>query len=122
MSNLTIMTGDQTGTTFELASRTLSVGRDPSRDIQIVDLKVSRKHAVIRLLDNQHAITPTKAKNGLLVNGHEIDAETILNDGDEISLGDTVLRFSNEYSPDSTNAVNHRKIADTQARDANTIM
>lgn len=122
MSNLTIMTGNQTGTTFELASRTLSVGRDPSRDIQIVDLKVSRKHAVIRLLDNQHAITPTKAKNGLLVNGEEIDNETILNDGDEITFGDTVLRFSNEYAPDSTNAVNHRKVADTQARDANTIM
>jgi len=122
MSNLTIMTSDQAGITFELKSRPLSVGRDPSRDIQITDLKVSRKHAVIRMTETGHSVAPTKAMNGLLINGDEIAEETALKDGDELTLGDTVLRFSLDSSPGYTNAVHHRKIADRSARDANTII
>ncbi len=122
MSNLTIMTGEQAGTSFELSNRPLSVGRDPSRDIQILDLKVSRKHAVIRPSDTCHAIAPTKAMNGLLINGESIDNETVLKEGDEIHLGDTVLRYSLEGSTDITNGVHQRKVADRQARDAKTMM
>ena len=121
MPSLTIITGSQAGTTFELASRTLSLGRDPARDMQIIDPKVSRKHAVIRLLDGCHAITPTKAKNGVRINSREIEGEVTLSDGDTITLGQTVLRFSHETDIEATNAVHHRKVADTQARDANTI-
>ena len=122
MSSLTIMIGDQSGTTFELAGRPLSLGRDPSRDIQIVDPKVSRKHAVIRPVDARHAITPTKATNDILINGQPIHSETVLSDGDELTLGDTVARFSMGGASDATNAVHHRKIADAQARDARTMM
>lgn len=122
MPSLTIMIGEQAGTTFDLANRPLSVGRDPSRDIQITDLKVSRKHAVVRLTESGHAIAPTKAKNGLLINGTDVSDETLLQDGDELILGETVLRFSVESSPDFTNAVHNRKVADRNARDANTMM
>jgi pSer/pThr/pTyr-binding forkhead associated (FHA) protein len=122
MPNLTIMTGDQAGTSFDLKNRSLSVGRDPSRDIQVTDLKVSRKHAVIRMGETGHVVAPTKAKNGLFVNGNEISDETLLNEGDEIKLGDTVLRFSLHVSPEHTNAVHHRKVADRVTRDTNTMM
>ena len=103
MSNLTIMIGDQAGITFELKKRPLSVGRDPSRDIQIMDLKVSRKHAVIRKGESGHAIAPTKAMNGLLINGQEIADEYQLQDG-------------------YTNAVHHRKVTDRSSREAITII
>jgi len=122
MPNLTIMTGDQAGTSFELAQRPLSVGRDPSRDIQILDLKVSRKHAIIRPNSAEHAIAPTKAMNGLLINGEATEEETVLNEGDEITMGTTVLRFSKMTSNEYTNAVHERKVADRQARDAKTMM
>lgn len=123
MSNLTIMTGEQAGTNFELSNRPLSVGRDPSRDIQILDLKVSRKHAIIRFNETAHVIAPTKAMNGLMINGKAIENETVLNEGDEIMLGNTVIRFSKIQSDDdATNAVHHRKVADRQARDAKTMM
>lgn len=122
MSNLTIMTGEQTGTSFALSNRPLSVGRDPSRDIQILDMKVSRKHAIVRPSDAHHSITPTKAMNALLVNGESIGGETVLEEGDEITLGDTVLRYSLVGSSDITDAVHKRKVADRQARDANTLM
>lgn len=122
MSSLTIMIGDQAGTTFDLASRPLSIGRDPSRDIQIIDPRVSRKHGVIRPVDGRHAIAPTRATNDILINGQAIRSETVLSDGDELTLGDTVARYSMGHATDATNAVHHRKIADAQARDARTMM
>lgn len=122
MAGLTIITGKQTGTHFVLTNRTMSLGRDPSRDIQIVDPKVSRRHAVIRHHESAHLIMVTKAKNGILINGNEADCEVTLCDGDEITLGDTAMRFDQASSPDQTDAVFRCKIADQQARDANTMM
>jgi len=122
MANLTIMTGEQAGASFEIASRPLSLGRDPSRDIQVMDMKVSRKHAVIRFSEPNHVVAPMKSMNGVLVNGEEIGTECPLNEGDEITLGDTVLRFSLQSSPDYTNALNKAKITSRKARDANTMM
>jgi len=122
MANITIMTGEQAGASFEIANRPLSLGRDPSRDIQIMDMKVSRKHAVIRFTDPNHVVAPMKSMNALLVNGEEVETETQLNEGDEIMLGDTVLRYSLENSPDYTNALNRAKITSRKARDANTMM
>ena len=122
MAGLTIITGKQTGTHFELTNRTMSLGRDPSRDIQIMDPKVSRRHAVIRHHESAYLITATKAKNGILINGNESNCEMTLRDGDEITLGDTAMRFEQTSSPDQTDAVHHRKIADRHARDANTMM
>lgn len=122
MAGLTIITGEQAGTHFELANRTLSVGRDPSRDIQIIDPKVSRKHAMIRTETEKYLIAATKALNGIIINGTPVDGETALNEGDEIQLGDTTLRFATSISPDATNAVNHRKVGGRAIRESNTLM
>ena len=122
MPSLTILTSPQAGTTFELASRTLSLGRDPARDVQIIDPRVSRKHAVVRMVDDRHAITPIKARNGVLVNNERIEGETVLHDGDEIILGETVLRYQSASADDKTNAVFARKQLDRDLRDANTML
>ncbi|MFG0243956.1 MAG: FHA domain-containing protein [Phycisphaerales bacterium JB054] len=122
MAGLTIISGEQSGTHFELASRPLSVGRDPSRDIQIVDPKVSRKHAMIRSDNGRFLIAATKALNGVVINGVASEGETMLQEGDEIQLGDTLLRFGSPASPDVTNAVHHRKVADRAVRENNTLM
>ena len=39
---------DQGGKHFRLANRTVAAGRDPAREIQILDAKVSRKHFLVR--------------------------------------------------------------------------
>ncbi len=67
-------------------------------------------------------ISSTQSKNGLLINGEEIVEETCLADGDEVMLGDTVLRYRVDSGGDYTNAVHHRKVADRDARDAKTIV
>lgn len=122
MPTLTVMTGDQAGTRFELASRPLSVGRDPSRDIQIVDPKVSRKHAVVVPEAGDYLVRPAKSLNGLFVNGVAVEVEMKLADGDRISLGETELIYNEIADGRVTNAVNVRKDASRQNRDQNTIM
>lgn len=122
MPSLTIVTGENAGKQFVLAKRPLSVGRDPSRDIQVVDPKVSRKHAMVRPEGEGHAISPAKALNGVIINGAEIEAETALADGDRILLGDTELVYALSDNPDRTNAVHQRKQADRRLRENNTLM
>ena len=122
MANLTIMTGEQAGTTFEIASRPLSIGRDSSRDIQIMDMKASRKHGVVRFADPDYVISPLKTINPILVNGDPIGEQTPLKEGDEVTVGNTLLRFSMQGADGYTNAVNHLKDNSPRARDANTMM
>lgn len=122
MPCLIVTTGQQVGKHFDLAKRPLSIGRDPSRDIQIIDPKVSRKHAMVRLEDDGYQISSIKALNGVMVNGKMIDGDQLLHDGDEIVLGETVLRFSVSSDANHTNALHHRKIADRAVRDNQTIM
>jgi len=122
MPSLIITNGDQNGTHFELAKRPLSIGREPSRDIQIIDPKVSRKHAIVRSGEKGYSIAPIKALNGIIINGEPVSEETDLKEGDEITLGDTVLLYSMKVVEDQTNAVFKRKNADRPMRESNTIM
>lgn len=122
MPSLTIVTGENAGKQFVLAKRPLSIGRDPARDIQVVDPKVSRKHAIVRPEGDGHALASAKALNGVVINGREIDAERILADGDRILLGDTELIYALSDDPDRTNALHQRKQVDRKLRENNTLM
>lgn len=122
MPHLIVTNGPQAETRFEVANRPLAIGRDPSRDIQIVDPKVSRKHAMIRRIGPDCAIAPAKALNAILVNGEPIDGPALLRDGDAITLGDTILLFSEGTAEGGTDGVHQRKNADRSMRESHTIM
>lgn len=122
MPSLTIVSGDQAGKQFVLAKRPLSIGRDPTRDIQIVDSRVSRKHAMVRVDGERHVMSPTKALNGVIINGVAIESEAVLSDGDRILLGETELVYAVSDDPNLTNAVHQRKLADRHLREKNTLM
>lgn len=122
MPALIVVSGQQAGKHFELANRPLAIGRDPSRDIQILDPKVSRKHAIIRRGEDGFVISATKALNGIVINGDPADGDVILTDGATITLGDTELRYTEHSDPNKTNAIHQRKAADRAVRDAKTTM
>lgn len=121
MTCLIIVRGESAGRQFELGKRPLSIGRDPARDIQLLDPKVSRKHALLRFDGGEYVIAAAKPRNGLEINGRRLDTETALQDGDEILLGDTLIRYVASSDPDRTNALFGRKAADRDAREAKTI-
>lgn len=121
MPSLTIVSGEKSGKHFVLTHRTLSIGREPSRDIQLCDPKVSRKHALLRCNGETYMISPCKALNGIMINGEMIEGERALKPGDEIAMGDTVLRFAPSADYSRTNAMMVRKLANRQLREELTI-
>jgi len=123
MASLVITTSpvDQQGKLYRLSRRTLAGGRDPSREIQITDPKVSRKHFLLRAEGEGHMIVETKAKNGILVNGNPIEEQHLLADGDEIQVGETVLTYYVEDRDDQTNALNQYRAAQREFREDRTI-
>jgi len=94
MAYLIITSGQSSGTSFSLTKCPLSVGRDVTRDIQLLDLQVSRKHLVIdRRADGKYtAKAEPNAKNGMLVNDQQVP-DAVLADGDRIHIGETDLLF-----------------------------
>jgi len=120
MACLIVTKGEQLGKYFQLGNRTLAGGRDPSREIQITDSKVSRRHFLIRKEGDGHAVRETHSKNPMLVNGQPC-AEKVLEDGDEIQVGDTVLTYYVSDQPDRTNALGQYRKGDRAYREDRTI-
>lgn len=73
-----------------------SVGRRPANDIVIPDPFVSGSHAVIAASDGDFTITDLGSTNGTTVNGEKLapNAPRELSDGDEISFGESMYRFT----------------------------
>jgi len=70
----------------------INIGRDPRNDLVLLDKKVSRHHAQIRLERGWPIIYDLRSTNGTFVNGQQITKQ-VLRDGDEIWVGDTKLVF-----------------------------
>jgi len=75
---------------------TLTIGRHPSQDLQLLDRLVSKAHARVERVSDGWAITDLDSRNGTFVNHKLISARTPLQPGDEILLGTTLLRFVDE--------------------------
>ena len=120
MACLIIIRGEEQGKYFQLGNRTLAGGRDPAREIQLTDPKISRKHFLIRKAGDRHVIVETKAKNGVFVNGQQ-HAEKELEDGDEILVGETMLRYLMSDQPDHTDALQQFRDGDRRHREDRTI-
>ena len=70
------------------------VGRSPSSDIVIDEPYVSATHARFTLQGPAIVLEDLKSTHGTLVNGHPIGQPVTLRDGDDVQVGDTVLRVS----------------------------
>lgn len=91
MPTLRIIEGSGAGLAVEV-HEDLSIGRDASCGVQLGDVKASRKHAYIRLHENQWQIQDAGSANGTWV-GKQKCKQGNLQDGSEFRIGSTVLRF-----------------------------
>lgn len=92
---------------FALAGcRLAMIGRDASCTFQIVDPELSRNHLQIRHAEDQdrYFAIDFQSKNGVLVNGQKIEGETLLNDRDVITIGQTSIVYLSDDSPDARRA------------------
>jgi pSer/pThr/pTyr-binding forkhead associated (FHA) protein len=115
MACLIITHGEPKGSCFKLEKLPLTAGREPTRDIQILDPKVSRRHFTIRKDGDAFVISELDAKNGVYVNSKKV-AETKLADGDRIVVGETELTFLATDDPARIDALNRMRQYNTAAK------
>ncbi len=104
-AKLIIERGQAIGTEFLLASEESNIGRwdadngvfpDVDLDAHDPEAKVSRKHARILVRNGQYFLEDLGSTNGTFINrGRRLipGSPHVLNDGDEIIVGKTFLRF-----------------------------
>jgi putative nucleotidyltransferase with HDIG domain len=97
---LTVVTGNKEGETFYIGEgEQLTIGRDESADLQLIDPGVSRVHASIRVSEDGPAVTDLGSSNGTLVNGSRISTAD-LEDGDMVQAGSVRLLVTLEEKAD----------------------
>lgn len=89
---LVVRKGPQSGERFYLDRPRLTVGRDPSSDIFLNDMTVSRSHAVLELEEGSVSVRDDGSLNGTYVNGLCVD-QAVLCDGDILQVGTFQMVF-----------------------------
>lgn len=78
--------------------RPVTIGRDAANDIVLGDRSVSGHHAVVRLIGSEWVISDLDSRNGTLVNGDAIAAESSILPNDVVQFGAVRLRLVTDES------------------------
>lgn len=89
---LVLQKGHGAGERFMIDCPRLCVGRDPSCDIFLNDVTVSRDHAVIEAVDDDIVIRDSGSLNGTYVNDKLVES-AVLEDGDVVQIGTFCMAF-----------------------------
>jgi Nif-specific regulatory protein len=90
--------GPRRGQEIAIEERELSIGRDKTNRLRVVDPALSRHHCQVCVRGEMYAIRDLDSRNGTFVNGVPIK-ERVLRDGDLIALGESVMLFVNRQEP-----------------------
>ena len=90
-SRLTIRQGPVPGKVHEMVKDVITLGRDVSNDIVINDAEVSRNHARLTAQSGSYLMEDLASTNGTFVNGQRLIGPKLLNPGDVVGLGETVV-------------------------------
>jgi Nif-specific regulatory protein len=91
-ARLEAVSGPLKGRTFPLTEGELSIGREPSNQISLLDSLVSRRHCVIRKNGQGFLLQDLDSRNSTFVNSLPVK-ERLLADGDQIRVGKSILVF-----------------------------
>jgi hypothetical protein len=80
---------------FPLDKAVLNIGRSTNNDIVLDDLKVSRSHAQLRLINSRYVIFDLDSTGGTFVNEKRV-TQNVLYPGDVISIAGVPLIFGQE--------------------------
>ena len=87
-----VIEGPDQGRSFALTAQSV-IGRDPTATIHLTDEEVSRRHAIVTLGEGQISIEDLGSFNGTHVGASRIDGETLLQVGDRVRVGQSVLEL-----------------------------
>lgn len=89
---LVVKRGPNAGSKFLLDKDLTSCGRQPSSDIFLDDITVSRRHAEILREGSRFLVKDTGSLNGTYVNRERVDVAELVS-GDELQVGKFKLMF-----------------------------
>ena len=92
---LTFESGPFAGRIVALPSQMVTVGRAPDNDVVVGDPATSGHHGRLEVRSGFFWISDLGSTNGTLVNGEPV-IEKQLNHGDQIAIGQNVIRFTLE--------------------------
>ena len=95
MAQLSISRNGQLEGVFQLPERPVVLGRADGVDIQLLDSRVSRRHAVIRQSVAGFMIQDFSTKNGTFVNKEPVE-KSLLFHGDTVVIGGYAIHFLEE--------------------------
>ena len=93
MSTLRIIRGNECDSKFAIDDGVYMVGRSSRCEIQLTDAEVSRRHCQLIAKGDVVVLTECGSSNGTLLNGDALQGRAVIKNGDEVQLGQTVLRF-----------------------------
>jgi sigma-B regulation protein RsbU (phosphoserine phosphatase) len=88
-----MLKGNLPGQRFALRGERIVLGRHPSCEIVLDYPPVSRQHAQIINRRGEFFLEDLRSRNRTYLNGAPIDTRTLLNDADEVKIGDVVFQF-----------------------------
>jgi len=80
--------------TYPLNRKVTLIGRSRSCQVRLEDALVSVKHLSVSVADKACVADDLGSSNGTFVNDERLNGARVLNDGDEIMIGKTILRFA----------------------------
>ena len=89
---LEALAGPLKGSSFLLTDLEISIGREPTNLVPILDASVSRRHCMIRRVADEFKIQDLNSRNSTFVNGVPV-TEKVLASGDEIKIGNSLFLF-----------------------------
>lgn len=110
---LVVISGKPLGKSFFLTRDAMVLGRDLAADIPIAETAISRKHTEFKVTDEGIVVLDLGSTNGTYVNDSKI-AKKVLQDGDLIRTGNTILKFLKEGKIEN---VHYNKMYDLATRD-----
>lgn len=98
---LIMIRGDFIGQVYELNKDVNMLGRGEDMDLVISDISISRRHAmIVNRVDGFH-VSDLSSTNGSFVNKVEVNTPTPLREGDKVSLGNVVFKFTYQDEDDT---------------------
>lgn len=98
MAQLYVIRGRDAGKHITLVGDEATIGRDSQCTIRLMDNEVSRRHAIIRKVNERFVIEDAQSSNGTFVNGQKTPQHCLCS-GDRLQIGRSVLIFTGAPTP-----------------------
>ncbi len=98
---LVMIRGDFIGQVYELKDDVTMIGRSDDVDLVVSDTSISRRHAMVVHRVDGFFVSDLGSTNGSFLNKEVIDEPMLLGEGDKVTLGNIVFKFTFQDEDDT---------------------